>query len=183
MLNISYCNIQSGQTNIYISDGSILNYLIGNIDSEPCFIEPGYWDSNWTPENLLDDFWVDGDYHLKSQMGRWNPVAKCWIKDDETSLCIDAGDPNSDWIQELWPHGKRMNMGAYGGTSQASMSLSTVGNKANFNNDDTVDFRDLFLLVDLWLAEDILLSEDIGRNGLVNFSDFAEFTSQWLWEE
>jgi len=37
--------------------------------------------------------------------------------------------------------------------------------------------------VDMWLVEEVLLSEDINRNGMVNFSDFAEFAGQWLWEE
>lgn len=53
-----------------------------------------------------------------------------WVYDDSNSLCIDAGDPNSDWSDELWPNGNRINMGAYGGTPQASLSLSTVGNDA-----------------------------------------------------
>ena len=44
-----------------------------------------------------------------------------------TSPCIDAGDPTADWTGELWPHGGRINMGAYGGTPEASMSLSIVG--------------------------------------------------------
>jgi len=42
----------------------------GNIDSDPCFAEPGHWDSYETPDNVSDDFWIDGDYHLKSQAGQ-----------------------------------------------------------------------------------------------------------------
>lgn len=38
-----------------------------------------------------------------------------------------------------------------------------------------VDAEDLALFVEMWLVEDVFLSEDINRNGLVNFSDFAEF--------
>ena len=77
----------------------------GNIDIDPCFADAEL-----------------GDYHLKSQAGRWEPNSASWLIDDVTSLCIDAGDPNSDWTAELRPHGKRINMGAYGGTPQASMS-------------------------------------------------------------
>ena len=44
----------------------------GNIDKDPCFAEPGYWDPNGTPDDANDDFWVGGDYHLKSQAGRWD---------------------------------------------------------------------------------------------------------------
>jgi hypothetical protein len=38
------------------------------------------------------------------------------------SPCIDAGDPASDCDAELSPNGGRINMGAYGGTPQASLS-------------------------------------------------------------
>ena len=84
---------------------------------------------------------ADGDYHLQSQAGRWDPNLNDWVVDVNTSPCIDAGDPNSDWTGESWPHGSRINLGAYGGTPQASMSLSTVGNKAAYNNDGAVDMK------------------------------------------
>jgi len=111
----------------------------GNIETEPYFVEPGFWDLNGTPEDTNDDFWVLGDYHLRSQAGRWNPnsqtwpAAAGWVHDVLTSPCIDAGDPESDWTAELLPNGGRINMGAYGGTPQASMSLSGAGNGADLN--------------------------------------------------
>lgn len=137
----------------------------GNINIDPCFAVP-----------------ASGDCHLKSQAGRWNPNSQSWVMDTVTSPCIDAGDPNSDWTAELWPHGKRINMGAYGGTSQASMSLSTVGNIANLNNDpcDAINFNDLSLFIEKWLYEEVLLPEDLNRNGIVNFVDYAIFAQQWL---
>lgn len=100
--------------------------------------------------------------------------------DEVTSPCIDAGDPNADWTAELWPHGKRLNMGAYGGIPQASMSLLNVGIKADFNNDTFVNAEDLALLVKMWLSNQILLSEDINRDGLVNLADFELFARYWL---
>jgi parallel beta-helix repeat protein len=106
-----------------------------------------------------------------------------WVVDDINSLCIDAGDPNSGWTIELWPHGKRINMGAYGDTPQASMSTSSVGNVADLNNDDLVDYTDLMALTDKWLREDILLREDLSRDGLTNCIDYAIFANEWLWEE
>ena len=36
------------------------------------------------------------------------------------SPCIDAGDPKDHVWQEPIPNGKRINMGTYGGTRQAS---------------------------------------------------------------
>jgi len=117
----------------------------GNIDIAPCFAELGYWaDAN--NQNIAVEpseanaVWVGGDYHLKSQAGRWEPYSASWVIDDVTSLCIDAGDPNSDWIAELWPHGKRINMGAYGGTPQASTSLSTVADPLSEALDTALSF-------------------------------------------
>jgi hypothetical protein len=137
----------------------------GNINTDPLFANPG-----------------SDDYHLQSEAGRWEPNSQSWVKDAVTSPCIDAGDPNSGWTVELWPHGKRINMGAYGGTSQASMSLSTVGNIANLNNDpcDAINFNDLSLFIEKWLYEEVLLPEDLNRNGIVNFVDYAIFAQQWL---
>jgi len=86
----------------------------GCINEAPCFAEPRYLDANGV--------WVDGDYHLKSEAGRWEPVSESWVIDDVTSPCIDAGDPNSPVGDEPEPNGGRVNMGAYGGTAEASMS-------------------------------------------------------------
>jgi parallel beta-helix repeat protein len=119
-----------------ISEGSILPTYSniqggfpgeGNLDIDPYFANPGYWADADDPNTAGDpndpnSIWVDGDYHLKSEVGRWGPNSESWVYDDVTSPCIDAGDPNSDWSQEVWPHGERVNMGAYGGTEQASMS-------------------------------------------------------------
>ena len=80
--------------------------------ADPLFVEPGNWDPNGTPEDPNDDYWVDGDYHLKSQAGRWDPNSESWVVDEVTSPCIDAGDPNSPVGDEPEPNGGRVNMGA-----------------------------------------------------------------------
>ena len=85
---------------------------------------------------------VSGDYHLQSEAGRWDADMLVWRVDEETSPCIDAGYLVSDWTDELWPHGERINMGAYGGTAEASMSLSLVGNVADLNGDGAVGLTD-----------------------------------------
>ena len=74
-------------------------------------------------------------------------------------------------------------MGAFGGTPQASMSSSDTGNIADLNNSDSVGYTDLMLLVNKWLYQEALLREDLDRNGIVNFSDFAIFAQNWLWEQ
>jgi len=161
-----------------------------NYDGETSLPVVNYCDvkDGWPgTENIkLDPLFANtqnGDYHLRSASGRWDLDIQEWVIDAKTSPCIDKSDPNSRWIAELWPHGKSMNIGAYGGTPQASMSLSNVGNKADLNNNGFVNAKDLALFVDMWLAEDVLLSEDINRNGSVNFFDFGEFAGQWDWQE
>jgi hypothetical protein len=67
----------------------------GNIDAEPYFAHVGFWDTNGTPEDVNDDFWVQADYHLQSQAGRWEPNSQTWVQDAVTSPCIDAGNPDS----------------------------------------------------------------------------------------
>ena len=98
-----------------------------NIDVDPLFADPGHWadvnDPNVVAEpNDPNAVWVEGDYHLKSEAGRWDPVSESRVKDDVTSPCIDAGDPNSPVGDEPEPNGGIINMGAYGGTAEASMS-------------------------------------------------------------
>jgi len=76
-----------------------------NIDADPLFADPDR-----------------GDYHLKSQAGRWDPTSESWVQDDVTSPCIDAGDPDVSIGLEPYPNGSVINIGAYGGTAQASKS-------------------------------------------------------------
>ncbi len=59
-------------------------------------------------------------YHLRSEQGRWD--GEQWVQDTVSSPCIDMGDPESDWSAEPEPSGERANIGAFGGTEQASMT-------------------------------------------------------------
>jgi len=139
-----------------------------------------------TGEISVDPLFADpdsGDYHLKSQAGRWDANDGRWTKDEVTSPCIDRGDPSSDWTGELWPHGKRINMGAYGGTPEASMSLSGAGNIADMNRDGRVDCRDVNIITRLWLVEEPLLREDLDRDGFVSLRDIAILGRNWALQE
>ena len=98
------------------------------------------------------------------------------------SPCIDAGDPNSDWTAEPPPHGERINMGAFGGTIQASLSKSAAGNLADLNGDGSVNYADVKMLAEKWLHQESLVAEDLDRNGVVNLSDFCILADEWLWQ-
>ena len=130
----------------------------GNYDADPCFAQGGYWDPNGTPEDSSDDFWVHGDYHLKSQAGRYDPDDGRWTMDDVTSPCIDAGDPMSPIGLEPFPNGGRINMGAYGGTAEASKSYfgepvcETIV-AGDINGDCEVNFLDFQFMALHWTEE------------------------------
>jgi hypothetical protein len=76
-LFVSYSDIEGGADAIHVDPYSTLIWEGGNIDADPCFLLPGYWEPNGTPGDANDDFWVEGDYRL----GLLSP-------------CIDTGDPN-----------------------------------------------------------------------------------------
>lgn len=128
------------------------------LHAEPLFAQPGNWDPNGTPDDPNDDFWVDGDYHLKSQAGRWETNSESWVVDDVTSPCIDAGDPNSPIQHEPFPNGGIINMGAYGGTAEASKSYfskpvcETIV-AGDINGDCIVDIKDFTLMIAHWLED------------------------------
>jgi len=85
----------------------------GNITADPLFVDPNA-----------------GDYHLSSERGRYWPEHNIWVLDQVTSPCIDGGDPNVYPADEPMPNGARINMGAYGGTAQASMSPQRLPGRA-----------------------------------------------------
>jgi len=122
----------------------------GNIFCRPFFAKRGYWDANGV--------WIDGDYHLKSQAGRWDANEGRWTIDEVTSPCIDAGDPMSPIGLEPFPNGGIVNMGAYGGTAEASKSYfgkppcETIV-AGDINGDCEIDFRDFFFVALHWLED------------------------------
>ena len=134
----------------------------GNINVNPDFADP-----------------CNGDYHLKSQAGRWDPNSKSWVVDDVTSPCIDAGNPGCPLGDEPAPNGNRMNMGAYGGTAEASKSPANWRNIADMTNDWVVDSNDLKVFVGYWLQMGECIPSDLNRSQSVGFDDFAFFGLQW----
>jgi len=166
----------------------------GNIDADPLLAEPGYWVDADDPNIAVEPndphvIWVDGDYHLKSQAGRWDPNSRSWVKDDVTSPCVDTGDPNSDWSGETWPHGERINMGAYGGTREASMSirpetmfLPHVAYIRNSNSQAAQSYQSL--LASYGCTTDLINLDTVGAMSLDSYDlvivgTDTGFTSKW----
>ena len=158
-LTVAYSDIAGGQTGVSVEDGT-LNWGEGNIDADPLFARLGYLDDNGT-RDTSDDFWVDGDYHLKSQAGRWDSDIQTWVQDDVTSPCIDAGDPMSPIGWELFPNGGFVNMGAYGGTPKASKAyfgepICETIVAGDINGDGQVNRADLEIMALHWTDEEPL---------------------------
>ncbi len=170
--------VQSGTPIITYSDVQGGYEGEGNIDVDPNFVDLGYRDPNGTPEPW-DDFWVNGDYHLKSQTGRWDPNSQSWVLDYVTSPCIDAGNPGCPVEDEPLPNGNRINMGAYGGTVESSKSPENWRSIADMTNDLMVDSKDLRVYVDYWLESGECIPSDFDRSQFVDFNDFALFGLHW----
>ncbi len=89
-LTIHYSDVQGGQAEAYVESSCTLNWGEGNIDNDPLFVVPGYWDNGT---------WVDGDYHLLC-----------------SSPCIDGGTsdgaPVDDIDGDSRPCGDGVDIGA-----------------------------------------------------------------------
>ena len=138
----------------------------GNIDVDPCFAETGHWDPNGTPEEPNDDFWVEGDYHL-----RWD------------STCINAGDPNfvvtvvaTDIDGEPRIISGRVDMGCD----------EVCEKQADFTRDWIIDMQDIAIFVQAWLStpgeEKWCVLCDLNKDDIVNLADWAKLAKDWLWQ-
>jgi hypothetical protein len=141
-ITVTYSDIEGGRDGVSVSGShSTLTWGRGNINVDPRFAAPNR-----------------DDYHLKSQAGRWNPSGQGWLQDKLTSPCIDTGDMNSAIGFEPFPNGGIINMGAYGGTDEASKSFfskppcETIV-AGDINGDCVVDFQDFAIMALHWLED------------------------------
>ncbi|MFO7907651.1 MAG: right-handed parallel beta-helix repeat-containing protein, partial [Pirellulaceae bacterium] len=118
-VDVNHSDVQGDLAGTFVENGGTLQWGHSNIDVDPLFADPD-----------------SGDYHLRSVAGRWDADARnaagedtgAWVLDGEHSPCIDRGGPDTeepfDWEAEPLPNGERINMGAYGGTAEASKSAT-----------------------------------------------------------
>ena len=134
--NFRYCDIQgSGGSSAWESSMGIDGG--GNIDADPLFVNGGQ-------EN----------YILKSEFGRISVAVPglLWSSDPSSSPCIDAGDPASEVGAEPEGNGDRINMGAFGGTVQASKSSYVPTVEGDIDGDGDVDGDDFVLMAANWMV-------------------------------
>jgi hypothetical protein len=126
---------------------------------DPCFVRWGHWEDAFAgPAGRTraaaptTKVLIEGDYHLQSQGWRWSeqPIhGSHWYFDTATSLAIDAGDPVDSLGEELerapddpegrWGVNHAIELGAYGGTAQASLT-PTEGEPPGVGAVDLQDF-------------------------------------------
>lgn len=181
-VELAYSNLQEdSEQSVYVESGCILNRIIGNINIDPCFVGAGYWDNNSTPGDVNDDFWVAGDEHLQSQAGRWDPNSQSWVNDAVTSRCVDAGNPGCDLGDEISePNNIRINIGAFGGTAEASKTPANWSLLGDLTNDGTVDEVDFAYTARDWQMAATEQPGDLDRNGVVDFRDIKLLVKDWL---
>ncbi|HSV99491.1 MAG TPA: right-handed parallel beta-helix repeat-containing protein [Sedimentisphaerales bacterium] len=121
-------------------------WVRGDMYADPCFVQAGRWvdapTGSRTTTRTGDGasmigtrLLIEGDYHLRTEGWRWNPKSlhgSNWYYDATTSRAVDAGDP-MDLLDEeperapddpegRWGFNHAIDMGAYGGTTQGSLS-------------------------------------------------------------
>jgi hypothetical protein len=113
--------------------------------------------------------------------GHWAPDQNDWIIDGYTSPCIDAGNPGYPLYDEPNDvNNLRINIGAYGGTAEASKSPANWSLLADLTNDGIADLEDLAVFVDYWLDSDWLIPANLDRIPPVNMIDYTLFAQDWL---
>ena len=129
----------------------------GNITDDPLFVDPD-----------------NDDYHIRSERGRYWPEHDIWVLDKITSPCVDGGDPDSDIFNEPIPNGGRINIGAYGGTTEASLSPSEQnlpGQAYNPSPPDEADDVAVYDVILSWTHGAYAVSHDVyfGTNDSLDF--------------
>ncbi|MBP7053698.1 MAG: hypothetical protein KBE65_22030 [Phycisphaerae bacterium] len=137
--------------------GNAASDLYGCRATYSCIERPDEGEGNFSEDPLFVDA-ENGDYHVRSQRGRYWPEHGVWTLDDVSSPCIDAGDPADDSSREPMPNGGRLNVGAHGGTAFAERSESPFD--VDVNRDGVVDESDRASFLELW--EEQMASQSSG---------------------
>ncbi len=139
---------------------------------DPCAVWPGEGNINKDPMFVNPILWPY-DFHLRSGPDEWN-----------TSPSINAGDPFADYSEEPAPNGGRINIGAYGGTVEATSSDILRPVPSDADGDLEVNLVDFAILADNWGLEGENIKNkkaDADNNNIVDARDLSILNKFWLW--
>lgn len=157
--NVTLANNQFGITAYAGANPDISNCILwGNADGDlfgcsarfSCVQDGSEGEGNISQDPLFGDA-EGGEYHLLAERGRFVSAYGLWSFDTKTSPCVDAGNPLLSPGTERMPNGGRINMGAFGGTPEASLSEWPL--VADLNRDGIVDDLGMSILSEQWLQE------------------------------
>jgi len=163
---VAFSDVAGGPDDAHIEEGSWLDWDGGNIDADPCFVDPGYWDPNGTAEDANDYFWVYGDYHL-----RWN------------SQCIDAGNPNFSDVPDQYDIDREPRVMA----GRVDIGADEVGPKqADLSRDGLINFKDYSILILSFYSvpgdANWYVFSDLYEDDRIDYNDLALLLDDWLWK-
>jgi len=148
-INVCYSNIQ-----MFDSDPNVVWPGEGNINKNPMFVNPDR---------------PPYDSHLLS-----------------TSPCVNAGDPFANYSSEPVPNGGRINIGAYGGTDEATSSDILRPVPSDADADLEVNLVDFAILANNWGLDGTSINNkkaDADNNNVVDRRDLAILGKFWLWQQ
>lgn len=138
----------------------------GNIDADPLFVDPGYWDDNGTAGDPSDDLWVPGNLHI-----------------DNLSPCFNAGDPG----YVMSPSEVDIDMDERVRLGRIDMGADETGSIAgDITEDGIVNYADLAKFAYSWGSSegdaeyDKLCDLAEPADGAVGTADLVELGSFWL---
>ncbi|MFH2031874.1 MAG: right-handed parallel beta-helix repeat-containing protein, partial [Bacteroidota bacterium] len=165
-LNIRNCTFNNFETALQI--GSIENKALPSNPKVINVIIKNNIISNCTNSIDIDEGSIDIDYNNFYNNNSDQNKGVNWISVDPKyvnttandyhllwdSDCIDAGDPNSAFSNELEPNGGRINLGAYGNTQEATTTAYTGG----LITQNTTWNGDTYVIGDVTVGSSVILT-------------------------
>jgi len=161
-MTVLFSDIQGGKSAACVDKACILNWGQGNIDADPNFAHPGYWNDANTPADPNDDFFVVGDFHL-------TPASPCVDAADNSSV-PPASTTDLDGEERIFAG--TVDMGAD----------ELITNPFDLNSDGIVDYLELALLTGEWLQSGSRLQTDFHKDSFIDLLDYVELSNQWSWK-
>ncbi|MCD4817703.1 MAG: right-handed parallel beta-helix repeat-containing protein [Candidatus Cloacimonetes bacterium] len=106
------------------SNPSVKNSIIWNVNSDFELSQAGSSNAIVSYTSIQDDIQGEGVINIAPTFKTSSYKLAVVDPNNQSNQLVDAGDPADDIGQEPNPHGGRINMGAYGGTIEATYAAS-----------------------------------------------------------